>query len=394
MKKTTTAIGIFVFLTGIAAVITHADEPISMQKPMQFPRAGVTLSLPGGFELQQLEDEMQVMTATRIESKRATVSISLQATPVEEGVTAKEFSQEQIDSYKQSLAVRHFKQLKEVPINIAPGIEGIASSFQYSFRGIQTVAVGVCFIREITPEKNEKPLVRIAYVLTMEMAAEQKKDLKLTPFRRPIDLDHDYKGPLLKDFESGYAIRLPKGWAGYGNQWGITLKQLDFLLGGVPCPDVQVVSIVLSDNLDSKQCGRKYIDAEIKRGLKVDVLSEGATKLAGKDGYQYVLLKSIPAPTTKPTTPPTSKPTTETPEEEPPIRQTPISEAILQVHRLLSVPSDDGAVRHYAIILTTRKCETKKALEIMDNLVAGFELIAIPKKLPKAPPAKPKKLEL
>ena len=401
MNKTTTAIAIFVMCT--VAAITCADEPVSMQKPVEFPHAGVTLSLPGGFELQQLGDETQVLTATRRESNQATVSISLQATPVKDGVTGKDFSQEQIDGYGQSLAVRHFKQIKEATINIAPGIEGIARSFQYSFRGIKTVAVSVCFIRELTPEKNGKPLVRIAYVLTMEMAAEQKKDLlrtfdavlknlKLTPFRRPIDLEQDYKGPYLKNFEVGCGIRIPKGWAGDRIEWGVIAKQLDFLAGGIACPDVQVVSIVLDDKLDAKQCGRNYIDAETKRGLKVDVLSEGPAKLAKKDAYQYVLLKSIPAPTTKSAAQPAEK-TDNT--EKPPDAKTPPAESVLQVHRLLSVPAEDGKTRHYAIILTTRKCDAKKATEIMDNIAGSFAIVPITKKIPKTPVVKkPDKLEL
>ncbi|MCK5114156.1 MAG: hypothetical protein KAR11_05275 [Phycisphaerae bacterium] len=400
MNKTTIAIGFFTVC--VTAAVAVAADPIKMKPPIPLPHAGITLGLPVGFVQQnELADETHILTAGRTESDKTTGGISLLVVPAEKGVTAESFLQGQVDAYTQSLAVRHFKKLGQAPISIAPGLEGLAASCQYSFRGIKTVAVVICFIRDIKPEKDAAA-IHVAYLLTMEMPAERKKDIlrtldavletmKLTAIQRPIDMEHDYKGLILKDFKGGYSVRAPKGWASGKNDWGITLKQIDFLAGGVACPDVQIVSITMDDKLNSKECGRKYLDAEIKRGLKVDVISEGPAKLAGKDAYQYVVRKSISAPATTPASQPATKPADAS--DKPKIVQTPEEEPIMQVHRLLTVPAEGDKVRHYAIILTTRRCDVKKTAAMMDKLAENFSLIAIPKNPPKPTPKK-YKLEL
>jgi hypothetical protein len=388
-----------------------------MKSVVEYPWAGISLAIPTGFETQTLYEEYQIVVATRIEGKQATQSISLSAFPVDGQVTAKKFSQVTLEGLKTSLATRRLKVLKETTVRIA-GLDGAARSMTYSHRGVETAAVGVCFIREVKPPADrqdntsgaEAPKIRIAYLMTMEVAVKYKdallrsfdavvKTVKLTDIHHPIDVTRKFRGPFVKDYRRGYGIRLPIGWVGIKGELGVSLGQTDYLLGGITSPLVQVVSLTVSADTDAKQCGQKAIDFERKHGMKIEILSESPIKLAGRDGYQYVVRKSL-APATQPVTtqpaatqpatapvatqpvttqpaatqpataPAATQPVTTQPADEPP------AESVLEVRRLLCIPAEDpDKQRHFAVILSCYDTDVKKVVALMDKLAKGFILI-------------------
>ncbi len=402
-----------------AGAETEEPDAIQMNKPIEFPHAGVRIALPGGFEPLMLTEEFQVMAATRAGGRRATQSLSLSAYPVEGKTTAKEVLDELLKPLKQDLSFRYLKVIKETKTRIA-GIDGKARRLSYTHRGVKTVAVRACFIREVElpgaetktiPAKlNAKAQVRpyggsqdrptasklyVAYVLTMEVALKHEKTLLRTfdavvqamamiDFRRPIEIPIDFKGPFLKEFSQGYIIRMPKGWVGGHNELGVFTEQADYLLGGIASPWVQVVSAVVPETMTDQDCGEKAIEYEAKLGVKIEVLSKGPIKLAGMDACQYVLRKSIPLPLaeTQPATqegksPPASQPTQTRPAIRP--AEMPPSASVIEVLRLLNVPAfEKGKARHYAIIVSCKDSSVKQAVEFMENLAKGFSLVPIP----------------
>ena len=383
----------------VGAAETEKSAAIKMNKPVDFPHAGIRIALPAGFEFQTLSEEFQVMVATRVEGRQATQSLSLSAYPVGgENVTAKEVLQRLLTPLKQDLAVRYLKVIKETRSRIA-GIDGEARRLSYTYRGIKTVAVSACFIREVeldgakakTPSAPIASKLYVAYVLTMEVALDYEKKLLRTfdevvrgvgliDFQRPIDITTiNFKGPFLKEFRKGYAIRVPKGWVGGLNELGVFIEQADYLLGGVASPSVQVVSAIIPEIMTARDCGKKAIEYEQNHGVKIEILSEAPTKLAGKGAYQYVLRKSIepvPAGTQPATTPIKGRPSTRP-------SKTAAAAPIIEVRRGLCVPGrKKGEMRHYAIIVSCRDCDAKQAVEFMENLAAGFSLISIPVEKP------------
>ncbi|MCD4823943.1 MAG: hypothetical protein K8S55_05005 [Phycisphaerae bacterium] len=423
MKKVYTLCAVGVLLAGSLAMADQEKvAPIKMNKPVDFPHAGIRLAMPTGFDRQPLGEEFAVMVAKRIEGMRATQSISLMAFPVSSDQTAEAFSQSLLSNLKGDLAVRHLKVLNKTKMRIA-GLDGLAQSIAYTHRGIETVAVGVCFIRQVkkTPVAGESADAKkadsfaIAYLLSMEVAATHKnilfrtfdeivKTIALTDFRKPIDVIKQFKGPFLKDHRSGCGVRVPPGWVGVVGKTGLSVFQADYLAGGVPSPIIQVVSLEVPNTAAPEACGKKAIEFERKQGFTIDILSQGPVTVGKNSFYQFVLRKSVyreaESPAATPATPgqkppgktaPATAPTKETkpaattappaettpkakqPAAAQPVKKKELVASVIEVRRLLNLPSENvGKSWHYAIIMTCQDCDEKQAVAFMDKFTKGF----------------------
>lgn len=348
---------------------------MKMQKAVEYPHAGIMLAVPTGFTVsEQLFGEFQVLTASRIEGKQATQFISLAAYPVNGKVTPASLLETLREPMKNRLAIRDLKVEKTADISVA-GRKATAVHMTYTFRGIKTVTLSACFIRDIVPVTAQKPSAetqparrRLAYVLTLEVADAHRhtllktfeavlRTIMMTAVRRPIDSPIHFDGPYLRNLPQGYALRMPVGWVGGQNAIGLYFLQVDYLLGGIPCPSVQIVSGKVDPSATAQACGQKAIDYMRKQGLKVDILSEGPARLAKRDGYQFVLRKTR-APATRPTTEKAKTTTT------------------LEVHRLLCVPPNENLYEekawNYAMIVAGRDVTVEQLTNLADQLARRF----------------------
>lgn len=373
------------FLVGVLASHAVAESltaTVKIQKSVDYPQAGIILAVPTGFSFSPLlSQEYQVMVASRIEGRRASQSVSLSAYPVAAGVTPERFLQELRKPLESNLAVRQLKVVKTTKVPVA-GLVGAAAHLTYTFRGIKTVAVSACFIRDVTPtgpatkpdDDTRAGGGRLAYVLTLEVAEAHRKTLlrtfdaivrtiMITLIERPIDIEKDYDGPYLRDFPRGYALRMPKGWIGGQNALGVFMEQADYKLGGIPCPSVQVVSNLVPPSMSAEACGAKAIEWMKKNGVTVEILSKGPAKMAKRDGYQYVIRKTQTPKTNKAKTPP-------------------LATTTIEVHRLLCVlPSEEDEeerARHYTLIVAGQDATVKQMTELADNLAQHFLVVPIP----------------
>jgi hypothetical protein len=316
MKPTLSIVAILLLLTAAAAAQqepAEEAETIRMKEPEDFEHAGIRLAVPTGYKSHPLSEPFQVMLATRLEGARATQSINLMAHVVDAEMTAEDFQKQELARMRENLALRRLEVIKESEIPIA-GTKGVGRTMSYTFRGVETMTVSVAFLRKaeapIAPveggAKGHSPQDshRVMYQLTMEVAASHKdtllrifdqvvRSVETIPMKHPYQLPIEMDDRLLKDFEQGYALKQPEGWIGTTNAIGVATWQTDYLMGGVPNPSVQALAMLLEKEKSPEECGQLAIAYEREQGAKIEILQEGAVKLAGKDGYQFVIRKTL-----------------------------------------------------------------------------------------------------
>lgn len=373
-----------VCLLSIPAVRAESPEAVSMNPPEDYPGAGLRMAIPGGFRIHPVSNPNQVLLATRIEGRKATQSISVFAYLVEDPeATAESFSAKLFEPLKESLAFRNLKVVKTGKMPLA-GLEGFARRMTYRHRGQDTVAVSACVIRNVQrAAKNgqaRKPSpLRIAYILGMEVARDKEgkqadrllrtfdavsRAMSFIGLQHPANLPLELKDrPFVKNFRKGLAMRQPAHWAAAVTKNGLSMGATDYLLHGAFTPAVQVLALQTPKGLTAKACGLKYIEHQRKEGTTVKILAEAKAPLAGKQGYQYVLQRTLP-----PASRPASAPAEEAAE---------LDRDVIEIQRGLCLPGKHGsdACRHVVLLLTCRYCDRKRAENIMNELAKNFSLL-------------------
>jgi len=348
----------------------RAEEP-RMAPTLAFPHAGLSAALPEGFEPVADGDPYLLVRAVRpAEGGQAGLAISLSAYPVGENVTTDNYADAMAEQLAQSLAVRDLKVLKRMPLPVA-GVTGSAARMSYVFRGVETLAARVYFIRE---SKNGKP--RVCYVLTVEAAPEQEKALLPTlaaviqtvsfaGMQDPAELVPGALGPALADPKRGYSIRVPQGWFAALGPAGAALGQANYLRGAEPTVTLSVVTAeVPPDAAPGALCEANLEQARAeaaKRKLRVELVSAGEAKLAGRDARQFVLRQSQSAPSTQKAEP------------DPPV---------VIAQRTCCAAAAGGGARAYSLVLICQGADAAKAAAILDAVAAGFAILPLPETVP------------
>jgi hypothetical protein len=360
---------VVVILALVRAALAGAAE-VKMEKPREFPHAGISIALPVGFAPRSLTGDYQVLQASRMRGATATQSISLSAFPAGARATAETFSNMLLDNLKRDLAIRHLKQTGKETVKIA-GLDAVARCLTYTHRGEPIAARGGVFIRDAAGPGGRK--ARIAYVLTVEVGQAEAGSLdglfraaiataKMADIKRPADLKIDPKGPFLKDFKSGVAMRLPAGWTGGRNELGLSMGQADYMLDGIYSPAVQVVSLAVSGRMTAEECGKTAVDREKRAGIGIEILEKGESVLAGIKGFQFVLRKRPPMPDSAP-------------------KDAKGGPGVIEIRRMICVPlekeedEEEQQANHYALIMTVHECEPARAKKIMDTVAGGFSIL-------------------
>ncbi len=288
---------LLVLIAGVSAAMGDEGAKIEMGEPIEFPHAGIALSVPKGFELRRCEGLFDVMRAVAVENGTATRAISLSGFLVAPNVTPADFAQSMLDDLRKNLAIRDLTVITETSMEVAK-ISGAARLLKYSFRGTETTAATLCFIRELPSSK-----VRICYLLTVECGqAPQNKVLpifgevvggiSLIPLRRPGEIPIGEPGRVVENFADGYSIRPPAGWFVSDEPGGLVAGLCDYLGGGAAIPRLQVIVADVPPETTSRACAKSWLTKAKahaqENSLDWRVLWEGAVKLADRDAYQFV----------------------------------------------------------------------------------------------------------
>ncbi|MBS3821999.1 MAG: hypothetical protein KGY81_09595 [Phycisphaerae bacterium] len=365
---------------------------LRMGKPRDYPAAGLRLTLPIGFRRQPLIDPYAVVSAARNEGMHRALSVAISAYPMQKGVEPGQIVQNVLDEMDGNIAIRRLEIEPPSTVKLAAQ-QAVARTMSYKFRGVRTAGIVACFVRTFDADADGVPPHPVAYLFTIEvlqryrailddLVAEVGNGASFIDFRSPAALTIDRTGPYVRDYDAGYAIRQPADWAAQFNDLGIALGRMDYLLGDIVSPTVQLMSTEIPADETSRHCGRQTIEFERKQGWDIEVLSQGSRTLAGRKAWQIVLRKkhgrkSQPAEATREANLDADEPPAPTSDDDATAEPDPRDVASVEVRRLMCMPAEDGAERkqHISVIVTCHDATPERAVEIMDVMADGFSLL-------------------
>jgi hypothetical protein len=248
------------------------------------------------------------MSAAVEEAKRPVEAITLSAFPVTDRGSAEEFAEGKMADLQRNLAIRNLKTSKKILMSVA-GADGAARLVSYSFRGTQSVAAQVYFIRDV----QNNP-IRICYLLTVVTTEERKsrllpllgavrESIRFIPLKEPeIPAKITLEEPV-RDLDLGFAIRLPKGWYIDRSGAGVEAGLVNYLQGGIPMPSIKVVAAPASvDAATSEACSKKLLamlqSGAVRNKQETRTVSDGKAVLGDLPAWQFVLqIVEKPSPT-------------------------------------------------------------------------------------------------
>ncbi len=340
---------------------------------LSYPHAGVSLTLPEGFELQMLAETFDVLRAVRYQEDAAVQALTLSAYPVEPSDTARAFANAKMAELKRNVNIRRLQVPKETTMPVA-GVKGVARRLSYLFRGEKTVAAQVYFTRDVTKD------LRICYLLSVEsdeahqgtmlrVLASAIKSLKRIDMAHPMAIELPEASLTLSDAKRGYAVDVPRGWHASSGRGGVYLFQTDLLAGGIPNPNVSVTVAGTLPETTAAACAEKLIayvnKTATSKGLNAKVLSNEPAKLAGREGRQFVMRLSKSSDGNG-------------------------EGAEVHVYRILCTPDPGGeGARSISLALVAQNAEPDAAAAKLDALAEGFSLLSDARTRPSTQPTRP-----
>lgn len=367
---------VILLAVGVGAGSASGGGPaIAMGEALEFPRAGICLSVPKGFAAQPLGEPYDVMRSVLRVKGKAVQAVSLSAFAVGAKETRGTFAEKMLAEARKSLAVRGLKVRKKTPMAVG-GVAATAHLLTYTFRGVETTAARVFFIRDV---KNTS--ARICYVLTVESAPARKdkllpvlgevvKTVKLIDVAHPVALGIRLLGEEMTDHKRGCAIRPPRSWYATRTSVGIQMAVTDYLMGGAPAVTATVAVADVAAAATPQACARQAIDRATKAAAVqnrfAEVVSRSAEKLGGLDGYQFVL-RQVP--------------------KKPGNGDLPV----FIVHRVVCGPAGAKKRASYSLIVVCQGGQAKAAAAMMAKLARGFRFVEPPTTKPATRPTPPAK---
>ena len=396
MRLTLSRVATLIFILTAASSAASAQSAVRLDKPVKYSAAGISVALPFGFIVEPLWEDFQILSASELTVGKISRSISLVAIPVKADTSPKSILDTMLEDKKSSLAFRHLKISAQEKLTVSK-CSAFRRTVTYSFRGIETAAVSLCFVRDIEVVQTDlnknapKEKLRVAYVLTVEAPQKEKLiaervskavsgSMKLFEFERPFNVPIDTKSKhsiFLNEPEKGYGIKLPAGWVGRINPLGVAMMLTDYKAGGILNPALQSVCVKVPQNLTAKQALEKMIEFERKNSdVKIEVVSQRKCKIAGKPGYEMVLKKTLTEKVIdNEKKPGKSASKTGAKAKSDQTKKSANVITVIEIHRLVSVPEKSSdKKRQYAFILTCQDVAPKKASKILDKLLENLLL--------------------
>ncbi len=287
---------------GDGVVATPATK-LEMSEPVAYSFAGVKLAMPKNFEIQPFAGPNSVVRAVRTKNEQPIMSVGLSVFAQKPDVTLDEFVKNNQPG-RDDLSVRSYKQLGASSIKVA-GLSAKAILVSYEYRSTPTKALMIYFLR---PLQSGELKLELGYLLVAEgdkenfstvygAACEIASHLQLTdvvhPGEQPV-------GELTIPIESranGYSIKIPDTWKFQLNRERsqVQMYQMDFLMGGQATPNMTFTTKpeISPPEVAAKVVLRNVEDSMTKANIEHQVVREGPVKMAGLDGYEFLLKQSI-----------------------------------------------------------------------------------------------------
>jgi len=340
--------------------------PVVLQDVEEYPNAGIAIAVPEAFEHKLVSAPFDVLSAGIEEGDRPSQAVTLSAFPITDRGTAEEFAEAKMAELNRNLAIRDLKTHKKTPIPVA-GAKGAARLVSYSFRGTQSVAAQVYFLRDVKGSHT-----RICYLLTVVTTAQKQskllgvlgaviKSIRFIEVKAPeIPAEAQLEKPV-KDNELGFSIRSPKGWYIDHSGAGVETGLIDYRLGGIPMPSVKIVAVPASaDAATSEACSKKFLamaqSVAARDKQETRTLSDVKAKLGNLPGQQFVLrLIEKPNPT-------------------PSLGGRESGDVVL-VHRTACLSRAGTDPVAYVVVITAKAAECAAAEKLMDTMAATFKVL-------------------
>jgi len=337
-----------------------AEAGPKMQSPVEFPWAGISLALPEGFSLQPLSQINRAMVATG-GTADAPQRISLSLYPIGKDIELPALMDSVTQHLDAQLGVTDSVVEADAEVPFLAG-KAAVRAFGCTYGSKRVVGVRLCFIRDVPqPSGGSMPMAYVLGMGVMEDQADQllpalasvARSIKLTDFRRPIDLPISKQGRVVSDPQLGFTIRQPADWVGSFSERGFTMGQFDCLRGGDVSPRVELIVATVPADFTAESFGKHAIEAKAAEGFKMEVLSHGPADLAGRKGYQFVVHKQT-----------VNAEASEQPAES------------IEIGRLILTPGQDGQQRMYAIVVQCQDVTWQQADAVMAAVAPDFSLLS------------------
>ena len=377
-------------LASIAVVLLSVCSAMGAEKkapgPVNYPHAGISVTLPEGFETHTTALPSIVVRAGMKVAGKPAVAVTVSAFCVATKAKASEFADFSDNALKSQLSVRKFKALKSVPIKVA-GIEGVARLLKYTYDGAMTTAARVFVVRELDGWD-----FALCYMLTVEAGAKREARLlptlnkvisgiTLTKPQAPASIPIRLSDRKLTDYRGGFTLRLPESWYGSPIKGGVSLGLKNYVARGVDSPQVVVLSASVPPEASAEAMATKaasrYIAATTQPDSGIELLGKGPAKVGKQDAYQYILkiMYDVPA----------EEKTGDKAKSAKPAKPAKIGK--IQALRIVCRKDSDGkSVRAYFFTLSCLESEAKQVTPVFDALAGGFEYIPMPEPAKKPAP--------
>jgi hypothetical protein len=357
------------WLAGQAAAQGQPAAP-GMASAVEYSNVGISVAVPKGFDALATSAIYDVMRFALVGKEHTTQAVSLSVYPVGEGVTADAYA-EGIFNAMPTLVFRQLRLLGKIQMKEVAGVPAAARVISYTYRGVETRAATVYFIREFKEHK-----LRLFYAINVETVAEKQasliptldqvvKSITLTDIKHPSGEVKDLQPPVA-DARNTFSIRAPEGWFVQPNGDGFMFGKTDYLLGGVPGVLVTVAVDDAPADCDSQKCAKKYLAdlvAAKNDKVKTEVISQGPALVGADQGYQFAAEQS-------PKEPPSLIARTE-----PAVPALPKARAVI-VRRVLCVKGGGDQSKCYVISLAGADMSVDAATATLDKIAQSFKLLA------------------
>lgn len=345
------------------------DAP-KLAPPVTLDSAGLQLALPEGFVFQPLSDPNQFMAATRgAQASDKPQMISGFAYAVDKDVTPRMTLDQMAAAASSNLAVAKLTQVEEMEVPYL-GTTAVARLYECEFMGSPVLLVRLCFARDIAGA--DKKDAKLMYVLGMGLLASDAESLLPTLSsvarsvsfvdpKRPAELTPSATLNEIKLPEFGLAIGQPQGWAGQSTARGYRMAATDFLSGGSAGAQAEAITVAVPATSDSKTFGEKVIQDRVKEGQRITVLSQGAARLAGLEGHEFLLRRGVSTAAAGQAASASSAPAE--PAE------------VLEMARLVCVPAAEGKKTVVALVVRRQDMDEQALRQSMDVLAGGLRLL-------------------
>jgi hypothetical protein len=293
MSKPSITLGLVLF----CAMGARAQGALEMQPAVRLPHAGLVAAMPAGFDSRPPTQMFDVLRAVRSNNDLTVQGITVSVFPVDEEITADQFTESMIKEWARNLAVQDLTVAKRTHIRVA-GKEGTARRVTYEYRGKKTVAVCVCFLRKAGQGG------RTCCMVTVESLADRSasllpvlggvlKSIRLIPFKHPAEVPVGSQGHQWEHPELDLSLGVPVGWHVREMPGGVSLGMIDYLRAGVPTVSAQLTLTPAPPGEDPNDACRAQLERArrfaAQNAMSAEVVSQGQAVLAGIDGCQFIL---------------------------------------------------------------------------------------------------------